>query len=181
LRGIPDEDLIEHGMLRAFDKAETLTRKLEAAGRKGGGRLSAKRLQRTFRWTRHAVNHLELLRPALSETGRTRRWHLDRLAGKLNEQWALERFARLAVIVDLKPRASSRFDALIRAERRRLAKQRSKLSAGAFMGGSGAYRAEVVAAMEGLQLKCIALLPVEEVSRPGPGDGRFVQTIEEAS
>jgi hypothetical protein len=167
LRGIPDGDLLEHGMLRAFDKAANLTGKLDAAGRKGSGRLSAKRLQRTHRWTRHAVNHLELLRPALSESGRTRRWHLDRLAGKLNEQWALERFARLAVVVDLKPKASSRFDALIRAERRKLAKQRAKLATGAFLGGSKAYRSEVTSAVEGLHLDCITLLPLEEASRRG--------------
>jgi len=161
LRQIDRSDLVEHGMLRAFRKARELSGKLDAMAQEGRQRASTKRLLRTGRWVRHCVNHLELLRPALSEPGRTRRWHLNRLAAKLEEQWALERFARLAVVIDLKPKASIRLEKLVNEERRRLDKQRRKLSIGAFGGGAKEYVKEVGIAVDQLGLESITLLPLE--------------------
>lgn len=163
LRQINEQSLVEHGMLRAFAKASSLTGRLNAISAEKGERASRKRLLRTGRWVKHAVNHLELLRPALSDTGRTRRWHLNRLAAKLDEQWALEILARSAVAVDLRPKAAARLDALIGQERKRLEKQRQKLSLGAFAGGSDAYRVELIEAVAQLGLEDITLLPVEGI------------------
>lgn len=163
IRQIDRDDLVDHGMLRAFNKARDLNGKLDRNLKSDAGRpVSAKRLMRAGRWVRHSVNHLELLRPALSETGRTRRWHLNRLATKLDEQWALERFARLTVVVEAKPKASARLGKLLQAERRRLEKQRSKLSIGAFAGNEKSYRIEVVEAVDQLALEAITLLPLQK-------------------
>jgi len=164
LRIIDQSELIEHGMLRAFEKAQSLSIRLDGIAGEPEKRASAKRLARTGRWTHHCVNHLELLRPALSETGRTRRWHLTRLAAKLDEQWALEKLARALVLMDLKPKASVRLDRLVGHERKRLDKQRRKLTIGAFAGGAVAYRAEVTEAVAQLGLEAITLLPLEGAS-----------------
>jgi hypothetical protein len=165
LRQAEESALIEHGILRAFGKAEKLSRKLDAIAEADGAAASARRLRRAARWTHHAVNHLELLRPALSESGRTRRWHLTRLAAKLDEQWALEKLARTTVVMDLRPKASARLGKLIRAQRVRLETQRRKLSVGAYAGGSEAYRGEVTEAVAELRLEQISLLPLESLHR----------------
>lgn len=162
LRLVDESELIEHGMLRALSKARTLSARLDQIAAEPTRRASAKRLLRAGRWVRHCVNHLELLRPALSESGRRRRWHLNRLAAKLDEQWALEKLARSLVMMDLKPKASVRLERLIHDERRRLDKQRQKLSIGAFAGGAGAYRNEVTEAVAQLGLESITLLPLEQ-------------------
>ena len=161
LRQIEENALIEHGMLRAFEKALDLTGRLNEIGSETGHTASAKRLLRTGRWVHHTVNHLELLRPALSETGRTRRWHLNRLAAKLDEQWALEKLARTAVVMELRPKASARLGKLLGTQRKRLETQRRKLSLGAFAGGTEAYRKEVTAAVAELRLEQVTLLPMD--------------------
>lgn len=163
LRIIDQSELIDHGMLRAFDKAQSLSVRLDGIAGEAEKRASAKRLARAGRWTHHCVNHLELLRPALSEAGRTRRWHLTRLAAKLDEQWALEKLARALVLMDLKPKASVRLNRLIGNERKRLDKQRRKLTVGAFAGGGDAYRGEVTGAVAQLGLEAITLLPLEGI------------------
>ena len=167
LRQAEESALIEHGIVRAFEKGQKLTRKLNAIATAEGGTPSARRLQRTSRWVHHTVNHLELLRPALSESGRTRRWHLTRLAAKLDEQWALERLARTAVVMALRPKASARLGKLIQAQRARLETQRQKLSVGAFAGGVESYRDEVTRAVAELRLEQIVLLPLESLGRNG--------------
>ena len=161
LRQIEEDALVEHGMLRAFEKARDLTGRLNEIASETGRTASAKRLLRTGRWVHHTVNHLELLRPALSESGRTRRWHLTRLAAKLDEQWALEKLARTAVVMELRPKASARLGKLIGTQRKRLETQRRKLSLGAFAGGSEAYRKDVTAAVAELRLEQVTLLPME--------------------
>ena len=166
LRQVEEEALVEHGMLRAFEKAMSLTERLNQIGSETGRTASAKRLLRTGRWVHHTVNHLELLRPALSDIGRTRRWHLNRLAAKLDEQWALEKLARTAVVMELRPKASARLGKLIAAQRKRLETQRRKLSLGAFAGGPEAYRKEVTAAVAELRLEQVTLLPLDAGSRP---------------
>jgi len=161
LRIIDQSELIEHGMLRAFEKTRSLSDRLDEIAANRDGKISAKRLARTGRWAHHCVNHLELLRPALSEAGRTRRWHLTRLAHKLDEQLALERLSRALLLMDLKPKASVRLNRLITEERTRLDKQRRKLTIGAFAGGSAAYRDEVTDAVAQLGLEAITLLPLD--------------------
>ena len=178
LRQIEQIDLIEHGMLRAFDKAEALTTRLDHLAAETGSahRASAKRLLRTGRWVRHCANHLELLRPALSDSGRTRLWHLARLAVKLEDQWGLERLARLlrpempeAILKPkaLKPKGRARVEDLLINQRKRLEKQRQKLSVVAFSGSEAVYRREVTAAVEKLGLASISLLPLDAAENRG--------------
>jgi hypothetical protein len=163
LRQVDEADLVEHGLLRAFSKARSLSARLDQIAAEPDRRASAKRLRRASRWVHHCVNHLELLRPALSDPGRTRRWHLTRLAAKLDEQWALEQLARALVLMDLKPKASVRLERLVQQERSRLDKQRQKLTIGAFAGGAGAYRNEATEAVAQLGLEAITLLPLDSL------------------
>jgi hypothetical protein len=163
LRQISESDLIEHGMLRAFKKGMELNLKLDriSDAEDGAADPSVKRLSRAGRWVRHSVNQLELIRPALSESGRTRRWHLNRLGAKLEEQMALECFVRAAGSLKLKPKELQRLRPLAQGQRQRLDKQRKKLTVGAFAGGAKGYRQEVEAAVKLLGLKEITLLPVD--------------------
>jgi hypothetical protein len=164
LRQISDEALIEHGMLRAFERAGSLMQRLQQIGG-AGERLSSRRLQRAHRWVSHCANHLELLRPALSEAGKTRRWHLTRLAAKLEDQHELEAFAQAAGSAGfkgfgLKGKELARLEKALRRERKHLARQMSKLGAGAFGADAEDYRREVEAAVEQLGLREITLLPL---------------------
>ncbi|MCB1684701.1 MAG: hypothetical protein R3E82_01140 [Pseudomonadales bacterium] len=160
LRQVAEEALIEHGMLRAFERAEKLVKRLDLIAAEGQS-ASQKRLLRAARWLRHCTHHLELLRPALSEAGRTRRWHLTRLAVKVEDQLELEAFARTLRRSGIKGKVAARLEKVLRRERRHLAKQRGKLVAGAFVGATQSYREEIAAAVEQLGLKEIVLLPLE--------------------
>ena len=160
LRQVTDRDLIEHGMLRAFERAGKQAPRLDEISARGE-RASHKRLKRTHRWVSHCANHLELLRPALSEAGRTRRWHLTRLAAKVEDQMELEAFAQAAVRFGFKRKTAARLEKAIHRERKHLAKQRGKLLIGAFADGNAGYRDEVAAAVEKLGLHEITLLPLE--------------------
>jgi hypothetical protein len=160
LRQISESDLIEHGMLRAFKKGMELNLKLDRIADAEDGP-SVKRLSRAGRWARHTVNQLELIRPALSESGRTRRWHLNRLAAKLEDQMALECFVRTVESLELKPKDWRRLRPLVQRQRQRLDKQRRKLTVGAFAGGVKGYRLDAEAAVKLLGLKEITLLPVD--------------------
>ena len=159
LRQIRDKDLLEHGIGRAYARSANLTAKLDRINALERGSISPKRLLRVHRWVSHCVNHLELLRPALSDAGRTRRWHLDRLAAKLESQRGLEILTSGLEARDLKRKSKARIEAAIETERRRLEKQRQKLSRGSFVGGAGEFHAEAVLAIKQLGLKEIALLP----------------------
>jgi glucose/arabinose dehydrogenase len=165
-----DGQLIDQGMLRALCKAQ---RALAALDRRftGSGNFTpgVKRLRRAVRWVQHSANHLELLRGALSDAGKKRLWHLNHLAAKLEEQWALERLARTAVLVDLRPKASARLSRLIRSERVRLDKQRRKLAEGAFASDLETCRSELSAAVGELGLEAIVLLPLGGPRQAQPG------------
>ena len=163
LRRIEETELIEGGMVRVFRTAKQRVSDLcPPSGQSQGASPTPKQFRRAGRWVGHCARHLELLKPALSDSGRVRLWHLNRLVAKLDEQWALERLARTAVAVDLKPKASVRIGKLIRSERGRLAKQQKKLSQGVFEGGVKTYRRELKTAVAQLGLEFVALPPVEE-------------------
>ena len=149
-------------MLRAFQKSMELNLKLDRIVDAEAGP-SVKRLSRAGRWVRHSVNQLELIRPALSESARTRRWHLNRLGAKLDEQMALESFVRASGSLELKAKELRRLQPLVEKQRQRLDKQRRKLTVGAFAGGVQGYRQDVETAVKLLGLKEITLLPVDGV------------------
>ena len=160
LRQVADADLIEHGMVRAFERAGKLAPQLDEISARGEPP-ARKRLLRTHRWLCHCTHHLELLRPALSEAGRTRRWHLARLSAKVEDQLELEAFALAAARFGFKSKAAGRLAKAVHRERRHLAKQRTKLRVGAFAAGPEAYRSEVTEAVGQLGLHEITLLPLE--------------------
>jgi hypothetical protein len=168
LRKVQDYDLIEHGVGRAYGKSRRLGERLLAQPH------SPKRLQRTYRWVRHSINHLELLRPALSQSNKARAWFLDRLGANLEKQIDVIRFRTHIGSLDLKPKVASRVALLADNRCRRLAGQTAKLVAGAFQDSDEAFIRAVAGDVKKLGLQEIVLLPIEAVkegSREGARDG----------
>jgi|GEM_PF-6445933 len=161
LRQVPAADLVEHGMGRAYRKAQRLVHRLDAQRGSDAAPPGPKRLQRTARWIAHAANHLDLVRTALADAGRAQRWHLGRLHGKVEQQLGLELFARHVVKIDLKPKQMARIEALVERQRVHLDKQRRKLAAGAFSLSVDEYVAQSQQAVDKLGLEEITLLPLE--------------------
>jgi hypothetical protein len=119
---------------------------------------------------RHSINHLELLRPALSQTNKARTWFLDRLGANLEKQIGVLRFSsQLGMLkgsLKLKPKTASRLDLLVHNRCRRLAGQRAKLLAGAFQDKDEVFISAVASDVKKLGLQEIVLLPTE-ASREG--------------
>jgi len=164
LRQIAETALIEHGMGRAYGKARRLAQRLDAGSVAGAKPPGSKRLTRTHRWVGHAANHLDLLRPALDDSGRAQRWHLRRLQAKLEQQLGLELFAVRAAAAELTGKQRGRIDALVERHRGHLDKQRVKLSRGAFGLAPGEFERYAMAAVDQLGLHEITLLPLEATS-----------------
>lgn len=161
LRRVPEAELIEHGMGRAYAKAEKLSRRLDAASDTDQDPPGSKRLARTHRWIGHTANHLDLIRSVLDDPARAQRWHLRRLHSKLEQQLGLELFCRRAVEVDLKVKVRHRLDMLFAKQRSHLDKQRRKLTQGAFLLSSDDYLQQVTGCVEKLGLQKITLLPLD--------------------
>ncbi len=161
LREISSAELLEHGIGRAYAKAERLSRKLAGAETDDRAPPGPRRLRRLHRWVGHVSNHMELLRPALDEEARTCRWHFSRLETKLEQQLALELLARALVEFDLKAKAQGRLVRLIGNQRRHLDRQRGKLTEGAFATTRAEYVRSAALAIEQLGLDEITLLPLE--------------------
>ncbi len=161
LRQVPDAELVEHGMSRAYLKARRLSQRLDVAGGADQAAPGPKRLARTQRWIGHTANHLDLIRSALDEPVRVQRWHLRRLHNKVGQQLGLELFVHRAVETPMKPKQRLRFDTLVARQRRHLDKQRRKLTAGAFALSSGEYIGQSARCVEKLGLAEITLLPLE--------------------
>jgi hypothetical protein len=155
LRKVQDYDLIEHGIGRAYGKARRLGERLAAQPH------NPRRLQRTHRWVRHNINHLELLRPALSQSNKARAWFLDRLGANLEKQINLLRFCAQGRALKLKPKVAARIERLADNRCRRLAGQTSKLLAGAFQDSDEAFIRAVASDVKKLGLQEITLLPAE--------------------
>ena len=161
LRQIADPEIITHGIGRAYEKGQSLLLALEASTERGARPPALKRLRRAHRWVRHCVYHHELLQPALSESGKARRWHLERLNSKLEQQQQLECFARAAQAMTLKAKTQTRLVELVDSRRKRIDKQRNKLRLGAFAGSQDVFREDVATTVTRLGLGTITLLPLE--------------------
>jgi hypothetical protein len=162
LRQIPDAQIIDHGAGRAYARGQTLLAALAVAAtgpaERKGRPPGLKRLRRTQRWVRHTLNHLELLRPALSESGKARRWHLERLSLKLDAQLELECFSRAVEAMSLKVKTQKRLADVAEQRRKRINKQRHKLCLGAYASTAETFVAEVESAVAELGLQTITLL-----------------------
>lgn len=164
LRQIPDAQIIDHGAGRAYARGQTLLAALAVAAtgsrpaERDGRPPGLKRLRRTQRWVRHTLNHLELLRPALSESGKARRWHLERLSLKLDAQLELECFSRAVEAMSLKVKTQKRLAEVTEQRRKRINKQRHKLCLGAYASTAEAFVVEVESAVAELGLQTITLL-----------------------
>lgn len=157
LRKVQDYDLIEHGIGRAYSKSRRLGERLIQQPH------NHKRLHRTHRWVRHCINHLELLRPAMSQTNKARAWFLDRLGANLEKQIDVMRFRAHAGALKLKPKVVARLDRLVDDRCRRLSEQTAKLVAGAFQDSDEAFIRIVAEDVKKLGLQEIVLLPVDGV------------------
>lgn len=159
LRKVQDYDLIEHGIGRAYGKSRRLGERLLEQPH------NSKRLQRAHRWVRHSINHLELLRPALSQSNKTRGWFLDRLGANLEKQLDVMRFRSHAGALKLKPKVISRVERLAEVRCRRLAGQTAKLVAGAFQDSDEEFIRAIAGDVKKLGLQEIVLLPVEGLKK----------------
>lgn len=155
LRKVQDYDLIEHGVGRAYGKSRRLGERLLEQPH------NSKRLRRTDRWVRHSINHLELLRPALSQSNKARAWFLDRLGANLEKQLSVMQFCASARSLKLKPKVRARVERLAENRCRRLAGQTAKLVAGAFQDSDEAFIRAVADDVKKLGLQEIVLLPVD--------------------
>jgi len=162
LRQIPDAQIIDHGAGRAYARGQTLLAAFAVAAtgaaERGGRPPGLKRLRRAQRWVRHTLNHLELLRPALSESGKARRWHLERLSLKLDAQLELECFSRAVEAMSLKVKTQKRLADVVEQRRKRINKQRHKLCLGAYASTAETFVTEVESAVAELGLQTITLL-----------------------
>jgi hypothetical protein len=167
LRKVQDYDLIEHGVGRAYGKSRRLGERLLLEPH------AAKRLQRAHRWVQHSINHLELLRPALSQSNKARAWFLDRLGANLQKQIQVMRFHEQARTLGLKPKVALRLSLLADNRCRRLAGQTAKLVAGAFQDSDDVFIRTVSSDVKKLGLQEIVLLPIGAVGegRKGAGEG----------
>jgi hypothetical protein len=162
LRRLATDELLEQGIVRAFRRTE---RRYAVLLRKGAG---PGRLRRAGCWTRHCLNHQELLRQALSEEGRARHWHLNHLATRLDDELALLKLGRLIAAQEGRPKLMKRLSERVLAERMHIEQQRLKLAGGAFRGGQAAYRAETAAAVAQLVRHSLMRFPKPEAdARPG--------------
>lgn len=152
LRQVQDGDLIEHGIVRAYEKSRRLCTALAAHPE------SAKRLRRARRWIRHCVNHLELLQPGLSDTSKAQVWYLERLQANIEKQFVVQRF--LAVADQAGGKDLARVRKLATARVAKLQARSNKLIVGAFELDAEAFSREVGAAVRKLALQDIALLPL---------------------
>lgn len=157
LRKVQDYDLIEHGIGRAYGKSRRLGERLLKQPH------DTKRLRRAHRWVRHSINHLELLRPALSQTNKARAWFLERLGANLEKQMDVMRFRAHARSLRLKSKVVARLDRVADDRCRRLAGQTAKLVAGAFQDHDQAFVRAVGTDVKKLGLQEIVLLPVESL------------------
>lgn len=158
LRQIPDAEIIKHGAGRAYAKGQALLVAPDGAAARGNRPPGLKRLRRAQRWVGHTLNHLELLRPALSESGKVRRWHLERLSSKIEAQLELESFNRAVEAMSLKVKTHKRLAGLVEQRRKRIDKQRHKLCLGAYTSTPENFVTEVESAVTGLGLQTITLL-----------------------
>lgn len=164
LRQVQDSDLVEHGIVRAYEKSRRLSAALAAHPD------SRKRLRRARRWIGHCVNHLELLQPGLSDISKAQFWYLERLQATIEKQFVVQRFLAAASQADPKSgKDIGRVRKLALARIARLQTRSKKLMAGAFELDAEAFSREVGAAVRKLALQEIVLLPLPNQDPPTPG------------
>ena len=165
LRQVQDSDLIEHGIVRAYEKSRRLCAALAAHPE------SSKRLRRARRWIRHCVNHLELLQPGLSAASKAQVWYLERLQATIEKQSVVQRFLAVAGRVEQNKGGKdfARVRKLAAARVAKLQSRSNKLMVGAFELDAQAFSREVGAAVRKLALQEIVLLPLPNQSPPAPG------------
>lgn len=167
---VQDSDLLDHGVVRAYEKSRRLCAALAARPD------SRKRLRRARRWLRHCANHVELLQPGLSDTSKGHVWYLERLQANIEKQFVVERFVAL---VDKScadgsvaaGKALGRVRKMAAARTERLQSRSNKLMVGAFEPSMEEFSRAVGVAVRKLALQEIVLLPLPGQSPPQPETG----------
>lgn len=162
VRGIADRDLIERGIGWAYGRARRACRALVADP------VAPKYLRRARRRVGHCVDHLELLRPGLSDGNVARVWLLCNLARSLDRQIAVQHFlAETRRLMDegelrLKAKDLSRLKVLVKQRRKRLVRRSAKLVKEGFGDARSPFVASVAADVASLALGEITVLPAAE-------------------
>ena len=164
LRQISDDDLIVNGIVRAYVQGRRRCVHLVAdKGAKDGVWNKPRKLQRGLAWVRHSVNHLELLRPSLSDVNKTRLWYLQKLGMNLVKQCELDEFMSAVAKLEMKAKSRRRITRIGAEHKQRILKQRQKLFARCYGAKKGEFLNSIREDVNTLGLQQVVLLPIDKV------------------
>lgn len=163
-RQISDDDLIVNGIVRAYAQGRRRCVHLVAdKGAKDGVWNKPRKLKRGLAWVRHSVNHLELLRPSLSDVNKTRLWYLQKLGMNLVKQCELDEFMSAVAKLDMKAKSRRRITRVAAEHKQRILKQRQKLFPRCYGVKKGEFLDSIREDVNTLGLQQVVLLPMDKV------------------
>ncbi len=164
LRQISDDDLIVNGIVRAYVQGRRRCVHLVAdKGAKDGVWNKPRKLKRGLAWVRHSVNHLELLRPSLSDVNKTRLWYLQKIGMNLIKQCELDEFMSAAAKLEMKAKSRRRITRIAAERKQRILKQRQKLFARCYGAKKREFLNSIREDVNTLGLQQVVLLPIDKV------------------
>ncbi len=128
-----------------------------------------RKLRRGLAWVRLSVNHLELLRPSLSDANKTRLWYLQKLGLNIGKQRELDEFMNAVAKLAIKAKPRRRINQAATEHRRRILKQRQKLFARCYGTKKQEFLNSIRQDVHNLGLDEVVLLPMDKVRSGEPG------------
>ena len=163
LRQISDDDLIVNGIVRAYARGRRYGVRLIAdKGRGDGVSDKPRKLKRAIAWVRHSVNHLALLRPALSDANVKRLWYLQKLDLNLVKQLELDAFLIGVSKLEIKAKARRRIEQAATEYQLRIMKQRKKLFGCCYGAKKREFLNSIREDVHNLGLQEVILLPTDK-------------------
>ncbi len=164
LRQISDDDLIVNGIVRAYAQGRRRCVHLVAdKGAKDGVWNKPRKLKHALAWVRHSVNHLELLRPSLSDVNKTRLWYLQKLGMNLVKQCELDEFMSAVAKLEMKAKSRRRITRIAAEHKQRILQQRQKLFARCYGAKKREFLNSIREDVNTLGLQQVVLLPIDKV------------------
>ncbi len=162
LRQISDDDLIVNGIVRAYSQGRRRCAQLVADKGVNNEILNKPRkLRRALAWVRHSVNHLELLRPSLCDTNKTRLWYLQKLGANIVKQGELDEFMDAVSRLEMKAKPRQRIIQAATEHKRRILKQRQKLFVRCYGAKKMEFQDSIREDVHNLGLDQVVLLPLD--------------------
>ncbi|MCZ6619923.1 MAG: hypothetical protein O7E57_17530 [Gammaproteobacteria bacterium] len=164
LRQIGDDELIVSGIVRAYVQGRRRCVRLVAdPGAEDGVFNKPGKLKSGLAWVRHAVNHLELLMPALSDGNKTRLRYLRKFSRNLVKQIELDEFTIAVAELEMKAGWSRRIIRAADEHKHRILKGRRKLFPRCYGAKKREFLNSITEDVHNLGLQEVVLLPVEKV------------------